>query len=608
MRTRNTVRKTTTVITGVLMMLAAMTITPTAAMAEDHEALESGACGDSAIITDTGLSTFVGGDLTYKSVSEVEGSVIVDGNIHNAVGMLGGHVMWGMGVDPAWNTDAVIAGGNLQVSDFEWIPRLNGMMLNAGATGSIRIGGSATTIDGAPAVSKPADSTRDRLIAIDNKTASQFSQSNQAIYKAYLFDAYSNEQRATWTVEDRLGKTKALKARVNGKTVDYNNYLDRVLRPMSEQYATLSATGTVSWSAAPVKTAIRVENSVGEIDETNAGLLTFIGDSHSKTQVFDLDYSKAESWRTANGKDNWSLDFENMPDDAIIIINVVDSGDLTLRPGWQMTMNGKDKTTQIDADPEQNGYRDFASSIMWNFPNASHVTLDKAHGIIREVGKQFFTDLVDEDKGKDIYWLETGTPVTMSRGVLFPGSILLPNGSMYDYADTNGRLLIGKDLIFDIWEHHNAPWRGIQQGCVTLQTTSSSSSMNPSVNQSVWSMQGIEYNVYKTADGTGTPLTTFIIDGNGKSNWISLPKGTYYAIETRTNDRYERNPNPIEFTVSTGDKLEVKSEILPLPLQDSLPMTGDFKMGLMLLISLSVMIIIIVFNLRSNQRTSKRRL
>ena len=75
------------------MMLAAMTITPTAVMAEDHEALEPGACGDSAIITDTGLSTFVGGDLTYKNISEVEGFIVVDDDVHNAIGMLAGHVI-----------------------------------------------------------------------------------------------------------------------------------------------------------------------------------------------------------------------------------------------------------------------------------------------------------------------------------------------------------------------------------------------------------------------------------------------------------------------------------------------------------------------------------
>lgn len=112
---RQTARKTTTAITGV-MMLVVMTMAPITAMADDTEALEPGACGDSAIITDTGLSTFVGGDLTYKNISEVEGSVVVDGNVNNA-GMLAGHVMCGMGVDPAWNTDAYTVGGNVQVGD-----------------------------------------------------------------------------------------------------------------------------------------------------------------------------------------------------------------------------------------------------------------------------------------------------------------------------------------------------------------------------------------------------------------------------------------------------------------------------------------------------------
>ena len=190
----------------------------------------------------------------------------------------------------------------------------------------------------------------------------------------------------------------------------------------------------------------------------------------------------------------------------------------------------------------------------------------------------------------------------MSRGVLFHGTILLPNGSMYDYADTNGRLLVGKDLTFDIWKHHNAPWRGIQQGCVHLQSSSSNNAMSPSTDQSVWYMQGVEYSVYKTSDGTGTPLSTFTVDVNGKSNWVSLANETYYAKETKTNSRYKPDPKPIEFTVSTGGRLEVKPVISPIPLQDSLPMTGDFKAVITLMIILSAVVLINVFNMVINRR------
>lgn len=101
MRARGQIVKKTTAIIGAI-MLAVMTTTPITAMTDDTEALEPGACGDSATIIDTGLSTFVGGDLTYKNAAEVEGSVVVD--VHNAIGMLAGHVMWGMGVEYTTST------------------------------------------------------------------------------------------------------------------------------------------------------------------------------------------------------------------------------------------------------------------------------------------------------------------------------------------------------------------------------------------------------------------------------------------------------------------------------------------------------------------------
>lgn len=87
---------------------------------------------------------------------------------------------------------------------------------------------------------------------------------------------------------------------------------------------------------------------------------------------------------------------------------------------------------------------------MWNYPTTMNLTLDMAHGIA--AGGR-------ETMGKELY----GPKSVGARGVLFPGSILLPNGSMMDYADTNGRLLIGKNLKTSLWEHHNAPWVGFDE-------------------------------------------------------------------------------------------------------------------------------------------------
>ena len=43
-------------------------------------------------------------------------------------------------------------------------------------------------------------------------------------------------------------------------------------------------------------------------------------------------------------------------------------------------------------------------------------------------------------------------------------------------CDQNGRLLVGKDLTLDVWEHHNNPWVGfVDDNGVTVDAATTAS-------------------------------------------------------------------------------------------------------------------------------------
>lgn len=117
-------------------------------------------------------------------------------------------------------------------------------------------------------------------------------------------------------------------------------------------------------------------------------------------------------------------------------------------------MNGQNYSTYINSSDESySRFRSISSRIMWNYPQATSLHLREGYAA--------------SFQNRDNANLDA---TQVGRGVLFPGSILLPYGSMYDTADTNGRILVGKNLTFDIWEHHNAPWIGFDEPqCFTVQ-------------------------------------------------------------------------------------------------------------------------------------------
>lgn len=396
-------------------------------------------------IEDPAISVYVGGNLTVKSNSESEGSVVVDGNVIDSYNMLAGKVIWGMGFYPPANATMLSVGGNLRTNSSEKYTYVGG---------NARIGGTADRLRTA---------TRQHL--------------TEDKYSAFNIQQYTYANQGPVSIQQRLGKTTALKVDTDGDgklDMDYNGYTEKTLIPLADRLKTMPVTGTVSIGRAPNQTdqPIIVSNEgqkfglpidkpgvvLQTIDIVNSGLIMFTGDGQPHTQVFSLDdFQLADTANRLKLNGAWDLAFNNIPDGQSIIINVTRTAlAMSYIPGWRIWVNGQDYTTSINKmDESLSKYRSIASRILWNYPNLPNLVLHP----------------YPEGPGKSISAYTNGRATyqrvrivgSALQGTLFPGSILLPRGSFYDYADTNGRILVGKDMTFDIWEHHNAPWTGFNE-------------------------------------------------------------------------------------------------------------------------------------------------
>jgi len=391
-------------------------------------------------IEDPATSIYVGGDMTYHNNVETEGSIVVDGDLsierHMPESLLAGKVMWGMGFNPPAGADMVAVGGEFRNHTGErpqWV------------SGSARFGGKMVWGDGKETNSK---GHKPLYLATHGNMTDLGWDADASQVRSWTYPDLPTTARITHS----LGKTEALKADIDGKggIVDYNDYVDTTLRPLSRRLASLSTTGTVSFEKAPDEDAhVFFEDYAVSIRDE--GRIVFQGTGNPEKQVFSLDLDALKAAEAAYGVNQWSLDFRNLPDGQAIVINVSGSGKRTWSPGWRVWVNGENRSTTINTRGDSwSGFRDVASRIMWNYPDASYLKLDYSHGTLQRSG-------YGVTAGDDVH----GT--MLGKGSLFPGSILLPNGSMTDYADTNGRLLIGGNLDFNVWEHHNAPWIGFDE-------------------------------------------------------------------------------------------------------------------------------------------------
>lgn len=252
---------------------------------------------------------------------------------------------------------------------------------------------------------------------------------------------------------------------VNG--TDYSAYKSKISK-LSEDLNTgakLPATGTVDEGNAPSAgdsyTIYKYDyqknkgkgNSFTFYDKLEKEkLITFTSTDTSKSmQVFNLPASSLN----LNGTDYTGIDFKfvNVPDNASVVVNVTGANGQTIdfHNGWRFWWNNdniaNDFVTAASGDTTQaaknTNYAKRAHQIMWNFADASNVVIrgGQATGWIQVTDHNTNTSTNHGAWGSAHDMRATDDP-----SAAWMGSILVPNGSLQSHVSTNGRVWVGGDF------------------------------------------------------------------------------------------------------------------------------------------------------------------
>lgn len=261
----------------------------------------------------------------------------------------------------------------------------------------------------------------------------------------------------TWNQDDL--------SNVNG--TDYSAYKNKISK-LSTDLNTgtkLPATGTVTEGKAPsagasytiYKYDYRKNGNKGNSftfygDLDKEKLITFTSADTSKNmQVFNL----PASYLDLNGTDYTGVDFKfvNVPDNASVVVNVTGASGQTIdfHNGWRFWWNddniANDFVTAASGDAAQaaknTNYAKRAQQIMWNFADASQVIIrgGQATGWIQVTNHNTNTATNHGAWGSAHDMQATDDP-----SAAWMGSILVPNGNLQSHVSTNGRVWIGGDF------------------------------------------------------------------------------------------------------------------------------------------------------------------
>lgn len=363
---------------------------------------------------------------------------------------------------------------------------------------------------------------------------------------------------------------------VNG--TDYSAYGTYIQKKLSEPLSKIQATGTVATGVASkgfierhkynyndgntvsyrfiyddTSTTVDGNNNV----KNNEKLITFNGDGVSAMQVFNIEGTDLSS----AGYRGVDFKFVNIPDEASVVINV-DGSDIDFHTGWRFWWGdaeiGDGFSRAADADVSKL-YSSAAQKIMWNFKDATNVTI--RGGVANE--------------GTSDNKLTTDDPAAAMLG-----SILVPKGSFESHVSTNGRVYVGQDFMmynptaikyvkYDAgWEgqtasvlnmdqeRHNLPWNGqMIANCPAIQWNKANSAGE--------ALEGTTWKVYGTLEAAeaGTPSLGTITDGeftdgnddDGIIKFEGIERNAKYFVKEFATNSTEYTVNPYIYQINTGD-------------------------------------------------------
>jgi len=330
-----------------------------------------------------------------------------------------------------------------------------------------------------------------------------------------------------------------------------------------------------------------------KISSVHEKIIEFVGNGTSSMQVFNLPANMLNDSSSYTGV---SFSFKKIPDTSSVVINVT-GGKVDFHNGWRFWWTDMNNTTkELGGSYTDGDCAKRAQQIMWNFADASSVTIRGGQGS----GTTTRKDANSAAEKADGVW-DGSFPLTTkddpAAGML--GSILVPNGSFESHVSTNGRVWVGGNyamynpeavgntgqdgkfyefvnyershsasaLDMD-QERHNLPWNG-------SYSTSCAAIKWDKVDAAGTALKGTSWTVYGTKDNavSGTNPITTVADGgwndadnadNGSVTLGSLAKNaTYYVRESGTgSSQYALNTNIYRIvtqdstdTVSTIDKV-----------------------------------------------------
>lgn len=567
------------------------------------------------LTVDSGVATYVGGNMyvgannhNYTDLSssqkidksyavEAEGLTLVNGKLAtNGVknswsnkGFRFGVVGFGAQFRPRSGSDVLVVAGNSTSNT----RNSTGSMWDAGNKEVSALGGFDNGSTGRAFVQN-TDSGTWYSARIKGDTSWHLNADNSSGSNAgrSVWDATASTDAATGTNVHYDNTTGLSKVTLNGATKDYSTfYADNVLG-LSKQLAGLQKSEGVHVADAEVSTAAAnsayvrhhygyesgknkisytFKFSGGENTSNAEKLITFEGDADangkgSAMQVFNVTAEQLSS-ENYRGVD---FAFTNIPDDASVVVNV--SGpNIDFHNGWRFWWNGTeigDDYSKAAGDMQKNLYSAAAQKIMWNFKEATQVTI--RGGVANESTGEL-------DGNKEAKSTDDDPAAAML------GSILIPNGNFEDHVTTNGRVYVGGDfsmynptaipyannnggwegktasVINMDQERHNLPWNGtFNSSCAVIQINK--------VDSSKKALAGTTWGVFKNyADakaGTAANALRVVKDGgafdlddtdNGTIQIGSLnPNATYYLKEIASASGYQVSDKVYQITAGAG--------------------------------------------------------
>ena len=584
----------------------------------------------SASTVDSGVATYVGGNMyvgannhNYTDLSssqkidksyavEAEGLTLVNGKLAtngaktswSSKGFRFGVVGFGAQFRPESGSDVLVVAGNSTSNTSNstgnmWdagkpsksVSALGGF--DNGSTGRAFVQNEGTGNNATWYSARINGNTSWHLNADNNSSGSNAGRS--------VWDATASIDAATGTNVHYDNTVGLSNVTLNGATKDYSTfYADNVLG-LSKQLAGLQKSEGVHVADAEVSTAAAnnayvrhhygyesattgknkisytFKFSGGENTSNAEKLITFGGDADangkgSAMQVFNVTAEQLSS-KNYRGVD---FAFTNIPDDASVVVNV--SGpNIDFHNGWRFWWNGTeigDGYSKAAEDMQKNLYSAAAQKIVWNFKEATQVTI--RGGVANESTGEL-------DGNKEAKSTDDDPAAAML------GSILIPNGNFEDHVTTNGRVYVGGDFSMynptaipyvnqgsnnNGWEgrtasvinmdqeRHNLPWNGtFNSSCAVIQINKVDSSKN--------ALAGTTWGVFKNyADakaGTAANALRVVKDGgafdlddtdNGTIQIGSLnPNATYYLKEIASASGYQVSDKVYQITAGAGGSI-----------------------------------------------------